>query len=245
MPIDKDFQPIFTKYTEINFLQCYPGGILKYTDMCHLLQLIAGEHAALGGLSFSEMQPLHQAWVLQKMEVTIHSLPKWKDTILLKTYVIKMESGTSTRLIEMYHHNQLLVQAVSYWTVMDTQKRRGTSLALPYQHFLKHNLFPIETHKIQEDMIEITEYDTRNHTVLLSDLDILNHANNVKYLEWCLNFFHSSDLVQKLIRKFEMSFIRELKEEDEVQIIRKSNSTKSIFEILRNEKKCFELKIIH
>jgi medium-chain acyl-[acyl-carrier-protein] hydrolase len=243
MPIDKSFQPIFKKNTEINFLQCYPGGDLKYTDMCHLLQLVAGEHAALGGLSFSDMQPLHQAWVLQKMEVTIFSLPKWRDAILLKTYVIKMESGTSTRVIEMYREDQLLVKALSYWAVMDTQKRRGTTLALPYEHFLNHDLLNLEIDKIHEDTFESEKHETRNHIVMLSDLDILNHANNVKYLEWCLNFFDSTELAQSPIKKFEMSFIRELKEGDEVQIHRKNNRSISIFEIHRSGKKCFELNM--
>lgn len=243
MPIDKSFQPIFKKNTEINFLQCYPGGELKYTDMCHLLQLVAGEHAALGGLSFSDMQPLYQAWVLQKMEVTIYSLPKWKDEIQLKTYVIKMESGTSTRVFEMYREEQLLVQALSSWAVMDTQKRRGTALALPYEHFLNHDLPNLEIDKNFEVTFESEKHETRNHIVLLSDLDILNHANNVKYLEWCLNFFHSTELAQSPIRKFEMSFIRELKEGDQVEIHRKSTCSHSIFDIHRSGKKCFELNI--
>ena len=245
MPIDKSFHPIFIKNTEINFLQCYPGGALKYTDMCHLLQLIAGEHAAMGGLSFSDMQPVHQAWVLQKMEITIHSLPQWKDTVLLKTYVIKMEIGTSTRMIEMYKEEKLLVQAVSSWAVMDTQKRRSTSLALPYNHFLNHDLVNIEINNIHEETFETEEHETRNQIVLLSDLDLLNHANNVKYLEWCLNFFHSYELVQTPIRKFTMSFIRELREGDMIQIQRSSTHFLSYFEIYRCEKKCFELKIYH
>lgn len=245
MPIDNNFQPIYEKACDINFLQCYPGGKLKYTDLCHLLQLTAGEHAALGGLSFSDMQPLHQAWVLQKMEVHIHELPQWKDSITIKTFVIAMESSTSTRVIELYSSQKLLASAISYWVVMDTVKRRATALALPFDHFLNHKVkFENPTGFFSKQVPNYRE-EQRSYTVLLSDLDILSHANNVKYLEWCLNFFHSKHLQQHPISRFEMQFIRELKEGDSIIIFHKCSASHSMFEIQRDGKKCYQLKVEH
>ena len=79
MPISNHFTSILTKDWEINFLQCYPNGVLKYTDLCNLFQLTAAIHSELGGISFSDMQVYHQAWVLSKMRVEIARLPKWKE----------------------------------------------------------------------------------------------------------------------------------------------------------------------
>jgi hypothetical protein len=54
MPISKDFASILTQDWEINFLQCFPGGHLKYTDLCNILQLTAGYAAAPAGVGFEQ-----------------------------------------------------------------------------------------------------------------------------------------------------------------------------------------------
>lgn len=245
MPIHKDFQPVYSQKSEINFLQCYPGGILKYTDLCNLLQLTAGEHAALGGLSFSDMHPFHQAWVLQKMQLTIFELPKWKEVVSLETYVIKMEHGKSIRVINMHKNKKQLVRAITHWLVMDTQKRKSTALALPFEHFLNHNLlldFEDYTHVLET--VSFSE-NSKTKNIELSDLDILAHANNVKYLEWCLNFYTSEQIIKHPIVRLDMQFIRELKEQDLIKIHQKKGENQTLFEITKNEKISFILRIEH
>ena len=102
MPISKDFTSILIKDWEINFLQCYPNGVLKYTELCNLLQLTAATHSEVGGISFSDMQAFHQAWVLSKMRLEIHRLPKWKEIVTVKTWIQSLENSRSTRSLEMY-----------------------------------------------------------------------------------------------------------------------------------------------
>ena len=85
MPVSSDFTSIYSKEYEINFTQCLPSGSLKYTELCNLLQLTAAEHAEIGGISFTDMQEFDQAWVLSRMRVEISALPKWKDTVTVKT----------------------------------------------------------------------------------------------------------------------------------------------------------------
>ena len=88
MPIASNFSSVLEQEFEINFLQCYPNGALKYTELCNLLQITAGLHADLGGISFSDMQKHHQAWVLSRMRVEITELPKWRDTVTVKPGLI-------------------------------------------------------------------------------------------------------------------------------------------------------------
>ena len=71
MPISPNFTSILEQEYEINFLQCYPNGLLKYTELCNIFQITAGIHADLGGISFSDMQEHHQAWVMSKMRLKL------------------------------------------------------------------------------------------------------------------------------------------------------------------------------
>jgi hypothetical protein len=56
MPISTDFTSIYQQEFELSFLNCYPNGLLKYTDLCNFIQVVAGNHADLGGISYSDMQ---------------------------------------------------------------------------------------------------------------------------------------------------------------------------------------------
>jgi acyl-ACP thioesterase len=137
MPISPNFTSILQEEKEINFLQCYPNGYLKYTDLCNILQLTAGLHAELGGISFSDMQVFHQAWVLSRMRVEIKRLPKWRDVVMVKTWIKSLENSRSIRCLELYVGDEKIVGCETFWAVINTNKRKPESLALPHEHFEK------------------------------------------------------------------------------------------------------------
>ena len=90
-------------------------------------------------------------------------------------------------------------------------------------------------------------------TVVLSDLDIVNHVNNVKYLEWCLDFVDEKLIFNSKIESFEMNFLKELSLKDKVVIIssvrllgsghENVNAESMIFSITKEEKTCFALQL--
>jgi medium-chain acyl-[acyl-carrier-protein] hydrolase len=238
MPISPNFTSILQEEKEINFLQCYPNGYLKYTDLCNILQLTAGLHAELGGISFSDMQVFHQAWVLSRMRVEIRRLPKWRDVVTVKTWIKSLENSRSVRCLEMYVGDEKIVGCETFWAVINTNKRKPESLALPHEHFEKfpENATEKKFSKIVlKEELEILE----NYTVRLSDLDVVNHANNVKYLEWCLNNCDVNQLINNSLKAFEMNFMRELALGDEAVIGRYDD----VFVITNNNKACFALQL--
>lgn len=242
MPISTNFTSILHQEWEINFLQCYPNGYLKYTDLCNILQLTAGYHAELGGISFQDMQVHHQAWVMSRMRVEITKLPKWKDKITVKTWINSLENSRSTRCIEIYQNKEKIIGCETFWVVMNTNTRRPESLALPHEHFKKfEERATIESFSkidLQHDF-EIIE----TQKVQLSDLDIVNHANSVKYLEWCLNYV-DFDLIQNQgIQNFEMNYLKELSLNDTFEIYLKQANKKHIYKVQKGEKINFALQL--
>lgn len=243
MPISPNFTSIFSKDWEINFTQCLPNGFLKYTDLCNILQLTAAAHSEVGGISFSDMQEFSQAWVLSRMRVEITELPKWKDVITVKTWINTLENSRSVRALEMYVNGNKIVGCETFWAVFNTEIRRPQPLALPYNHF---KLYP--EHKATEktfSKINLTNETEMvfEKTVALSDLDIVNHVNNVKYLEWCLDFVDSELILNQKIESFEMNFLKELSLKDKVIIHENLNSESLIFSITKEDKTCFALKL--
>ena len=243
MPISKDFTSILTKNWEINFLQCYPNGFLKYTDLCNILQLTAGVHAEMGGISFSDMQVHHQAWVLSRMRVEIKRLPKWRDIITVKTWINSLENSRSIRCLELYIGDEKIVGCETFWAVFNTQTRRPENLALAHQHFEK---YPNDkATEIQFSKIETSSDKTfvAKKNVLLSDLDIVNHANSVKYLEWCLDYVDPKIIFNQELESFEMNYLKEVSLAETIVIEKNNLKNPTIFTVASNDKTCFALQL--
>jgi acyl-ACP thioesterase len=243
MPISKEFTSILTKDWEINFLQCYPNGYLKYTDLCNLLQLTAGVHAELGGISFSDMQEHHQAWVLSRMRVEIKRLPKWRDVITVKTWINSLENSRSIRCLELYDGDEKIVGCETFWAVFNTQTRRPENLSLQHEHFEKYPNDKATEIQFSKIDTSIDKTFVAEKTILISDLDIVNHANSVKYLEWCLDYVEPKLLLNQKIESFEMNYLKEVSLEDTITIEKSHLEKPMVFTVNSNNKTCFALQL--
>ncbi len=239
MPITSNFTSILTKDWEINFLQCYPNGYLKYTELCNLFQLTAATHSEIGGISFSDMQEFHQAWVLSKMRVEIKRLPKWKDSVTVKTWINSLENSRSIRCLEMYIGDEKIVGCETFWAVFNTKTRRPEALALPHQHFEKYPNNTATEKSFSKINIQQTFEFVSEYSVKLSDLDIVNHANSIKYLEWCIDYIDSEIILHQDIKAFEMNYLKEVSLSDILKIERNKNT----FLLNNQEKTCFALQL--
>ncbi len=238
MPISPKFSSIYTQNFEIGFQHCYSNGFLKHTEICNLFQIAAGNHADLGGISYLDMQQHNQAWVLSRMRIEITKLPKWKDVITVKTWIKTLENSRSVRCLEMYLNEEKLIGCETFWVVINTKTRRPDNLALPHTHFEKYDtdsiLQPIQKINIPEVFTNKNEI-----RILLSDIDIVNHANNVKYLEWCLDVANAEQILNNSIKALNLNYLQELNYNDTIDIQHAENS----FLITKEGKNCFALEI--
>ncbi|MCO6146481.1 acyl-[acyl-carrier-protein] thioesterase [Flavobacterium sp. NRK1] len=244
MPISSKFTSVYSQDWEINFLQCTPNGLLKHTELCNLLQLTAGSHAELGGLSFTDMQEHDQAWVLSRMRVEIDELPKWRDTVTVKTWIYDLQGSRSIRALEMYIGEKKIAGSVSYWAVFNTKLRKAEALALPHEHFEK---FP-EKESTKESFKRINLLRDNislamEKKVVFSDLDIVSHANNVKYLEWCLDTVDPRPVLKQQLKSFDMNYMRELMLGDEIKIHTATEDNQTFFSVSKEDKPSFALEL--
>jgi acyl-ACP thioesterase len=207
------------------------------------LQLTAGFHAEQGGLSFSDMQVHNQAWVLSRMRVEVTDLPKWRECVTVKTWIVDMQGSRSVRALELYVGDKKIVSSLTYWVVLNTELRKPEALALPFEHF---EVFPknVPTEKsFAKINLHVATTFLKNKVVLLSDLDIVNHANNVKYLEWCLDCLPPKTIYKNSIQAFDMNFLRELHWGDSIEIQATLEENPNQLVVVKKDVKCFALVI--
>lgn len=243
MPIAPHFTSILSKDWEINFTQCAPNGYLKYTDLCNILQLTAAAHSETGGISFTDMQEFNQAWVLSRMRVEINKLPKSGDVVTVKTWINSLENSRSVRALEMHLNEKKIIGSETFWAVFNTVRRRPEALALPFEHF---ELYPEKRATVKGFSKIDLNYEKEivfEKTVFLSDLDIVNHVNNVKYLEWCMDHVDENLILNQEIESFEMNFLKELSLKDKVLIHESISESETVFSITKEDRTSFALQL--
>ncbi|HRA73578.1 MAG TPA: thioesterase, partial [Flavobacterium sp.] len=160
-----------------------------------------------------------------------------------KTWINTLENSRSVRALELYVNGKKMVGCETFWAVFNTKIRRPEALALPFEHF---ELYP--EHKATQNPLSKINISNETEmvfekTVVLSDLDIVNHVNNVKYLEWCLDFIDVKLIFNQKIESFEMNFLKELSLRDTIAIHENLISEAMIFSITKDDKTCFALQL--
>ncbi len=243
MPVSKDFQSIYTKEWEISIAQCSINSKLKYTELSNLFQLTAAKHSDLGGMSFFDMQTNDQAWVSSRIRIEINDLPQWHEKVQIKTWIESLDGVRSVRNLEMSQNGRFLAGGSSLWVVLNTKKRRPDLIALSHDHLNKYpDLKATKTDYQAVDLTLETE-KVADYKVKYSDLDIVNHVNNVKYLEWCLDYVDIRLLENNSIKSLDMNFLRELNYNDLVSIEKKEVQNILYFYIKKENTICFAIKI--
>ncbi|TDS11831.1 acyl-[acyl-carrier-protein] thioesterase [Sphingobacterium paludis] len=230
---------IYSKTVTLNFTQCYANGRLKYSELNNLLQLTASEHAEILGFGYQAMASQSQSWVLSRIRMEIDRLPKFLEEITVKTWVQDFLGNRSIRNFEVYRKDKKIIGVCSFWAVFNTQLRRSENLAIKVDPAI---VLP-ERSATQESFKRIeqdTDYDqTSSYLSKLSDLDIVNHVNNVKYTDWCFDLLPAETVLKKTFRSIDINYLKELKLAEAVDIHQRVHPESAHFAITRADKTIF------
>lgn len=243
MNLPNKFSSTYTGTREITIDQCDHSSKLRITELCNMLQSVAAKHSDLGGMSYYDMQKFNQAWVLSTMRVEIQDLPQWHEEIAVTTWIESLKGIKSIRNFEMVLSGKKIVGATSLWVVLNTEKRRPESIAIPHDHLTQYPEIKSTEQPFSKINLTHETIDVRNHKVVYSDLDLVNHVNNVKYIEWCLDSLPIKFLENTIIKAFDVNYLKEVIMEEEVVISSNMGKNEAHIYVHRNEDLCFMMKL--
>lgn len=243
MNLPDKFSSIYKGSCEITIDQCALNSKMRIADLLNVLQAVAGKHSDLGGMSYDDMQKNSQAWVLSSMRLEMEHLPQWHETIEVETWIETLSGIKSIRGFNVFLNCHKIVGANSLWVVLNTEKRRPESIAIPHNHLEK---YPEKKPTIQNfsriDLTKNTQF-IKEHQVVYSDLDALNHVNNVKYVEWCLDCLPIEILQKNTIKAIDINYLKELTYHQKAAIFYCKNDKEVYFYIKLDETICFAIKL--
>ena len=211
-------QTIKVKSYEVDYT-----GKMKLSALFYILQEIAYNHAVILNVGFKDLLEKKKFWVLSRMKILINEYPKWDDQIELQTWPKKVEKVFTLRDFMIYgNDNRHLVSATSLWMVLDLETKQVQRISSLIQDI------PVLSgqHAVNETPGKITIDSTvenyLNQKVLYSDIDVNNHVNNAKYVEWLLNSFNMDFYRENIITALQINFMAEAIYEDTLLIGRVS-----------------------
>jgi len=187
-------------------------GVASVPAICNYLQEVAGNHATELGVAVDHLFRKNMTWVLSRLHVQVFRFPFWREQIKIETWPSGRQSKFATRdfLIFDQKHN-ILVKATSSWMILDLKTQKP--IVMP--EFMDGIRLPDRKRAIEDSFPKMTAPKSpnieRNFDVRLSDLDINQHVNNVKYIEWALESVPLDVWKEKILAELEISFRAETK----------------------------------
>lgn len=209
----------FSREFTVSSYDLNPKGRARLTTLANYFQEMAYHHANQLGFGYEDMIERKIMWVLSRMRIRINHYPVWDDQVSVETWHRGMNRLFGLRDFRLKDMNgKLLGVASSAWLILDSETRRPVRQTADV---LSQNLGNASVFEERLDKIPLPEQlvEKTRRKVQFSDLDIVGHVNNVKYMEWCLDALMANGAFNKEIRELEINFMHEALLGDSISIM--------------------------
>ncbi len=192
-------------------------GKARVSTLCNLLQEAASKHSNHLGFGYHDIVSAGAIWMLSRLVLHVSERPGFGDSVVVRTWPKGTRGPFAVRdfTIDRDEHAKTtpVACATTVWVVVDleTGRPRRPDSILPAEH-----LTP-DVHAINRSLEKLPPHDSweTSHDIHVrsSDMDILEHVNNVRYIEWI------EDLVAEIgvadpIREIEINFLSDARYND-------------------------------
>lgn len=198
----------------------------------------AGLAAKARGFGMDYMHARGLAWVTSRIAIEMKEYPREYETISIETWVEDCSSIFSTRNFLIYNNKKEVIgQASTLWSMIDFNTRKMVDLLkttdLANHVVTTHNeLFTMNKPKRVDYKGE--DEPTYTHKVVVSDIDMNQHVNSMKYLQWAIDTLSLDEIMNKKISRLDINYLREALYNQNITIYNNTKEASKFFE-LRNE----------
>jgi len=227
------------KWTDDYFVysfHCNPKGKIRISAIAQILQESAWMHAESCGSGYHSLKPEGLIWILSGLKIIVKDAPGWGDSLKLDTWGKKYENLFAYRDFKVYDagSNELKILASSAWLLVDAESHRPQRITPHLQRIPPEEDSAYDAKPGQINIPETFEF-SRELIVPYADIDVYNHVNNTKYIQWCIDSLEDYHKGEYQINEFEIRFVSEAHLNDEVVIFYQKLSDSYVF-MAKNKK---------
>lgn len=215
----------------------------RISALFNFMQEAAWQSAEKLGFGFNDLMAYNLIWVLSRQYLRIHRLPKWGENIRIKTWPSAQEKIFCYRDYELLDsQDNVLLQSTSAWFAVNVDNRRPQRTSTFYPETdgdFPAKIFPERS--FQKLSWETEDELTNTLAVGFQDLDVNDHANNTRYIDWLMEGLPLPFLKNHFLTELEMNFLAEAVYQDKIAILQSTDGLQHYNHRLQREKDGTEL----
>lgn len=191
---------------------------LKVSTIFKYLQQVSTNHAELLGIGMKDTADKGMFWVITRMKVVIHKMPRMLETLTVTTHPGEMRLFIFPRLYEIYNEQgELVISASSTWVLLDAVTHKIKMKPFDDGFTIPSDLLKEDLPLPEKIRIEDTELvDERK--VRYSDIDLNGHLNNTKYIEYIIDTHDINFYNKYYVNSIEINYEKEIRNNEIVKL---------------------------
>jgi len=183
------------------------------------MQETAWNHAHHIGIGYSDLAQNDYFWILSRLAIEMKEYPKWGDKIQINTWLLGNSRLFALRDFSVVKGDgRVIGGGKSAWVVLDFKNRKPQRI----EPFLQGLNFRPDQHGVETTLDKLpapgADGEEISFTVRYGDLDMHQHVNNARYIEWVLDSYSFEMNQTHQITTFEINFLAESACGDELSI---------------------------
>ncbi len=218
---------IYSEKSRIKSYHVDRDGKLSTVQVFNFLQEAAFRHSVIGKFGQPDLDELGLVWVLSRMKVEFYTEALLGEEVEINSWVRSINGALSERDFEIFKNGTLLIRATSLWVCLDMKSLKPTRIPpviCDKMVVLNSDSVSLSTAKIPslQGVVPSSTY-----VVQPSDIDMVNHTNNVVYLRIIMDRLNAKSKVKKI----NLNYLNQSFEGDELAITRNKKEEVNLFEI--------------
>ena len=221
---------------------------VKISSIFNFMQEAASNNADSLGFGYDQLIEDQLFWVLSRVKIELNPLPSLGDEIMIETWPRGIDKIFALRDFLFYNAKNILIgKATTSWLMLDGKTKRPVR-----PDTLAERIPPLGIKNAIEQVcgkIETVSDLDLIHEVRVgyTDIDINQHLNNVRYIEYILNCFQAESYKNNRIKSLQVNFLSESRYNDAIRIFKAGAGMDAsgyyIEGLNQNEQKVFQASV--
>ena len=187
------------------------NGHIKLPDVILLsLQVSGMQSIELGVSDKAILEDYNLVWIITEYDIEVVRLPRFAEEITIETEALSYNRLFCYRRFTIYDEaGQELIHMMATFVLMDRDSRKvhavEPEIVAPYQSDFDKKL--IRGPKYES----LNEPISKDYHVRFYDLDMNDHVNNSKYLDWIFEVMGADFLTQYIPKKINLKYVKEVR----------------------------------
>ncbi|XP_062154341.1 palmitoyl-acyl carrier protein thioesterase, chloroplastic-like [Alnus glutinosa] len=190
---------VFQQNFLIRSYELDPNGNVSILALVHHLQESSLNHFKSVGLAAegfgltAEMTRRNLVWVVYRTQIVVERLPTWDDVVQVETWISASGKHGHKRnsLIRDYKTGETLMRTTSLLLMMNKKTRKLSFVNEVWAEIEPHilncdSIINKDKRKLLQLDLDKADYVRAGIAPLWNDLDVNQHVNHVKYINWIL-----------------------------------------------------------